>query len=399
MLLAAVLKGSSKEALNPHLLQLGQMLTQPDVCHDTEQTVYLEQLVECVAVLLSVCEDDCSIISLQMLKVLVTVQSLTTEQELCNRVEECVRCMCEVLGFSSVCDLYRLHMADLLQWLSDSQRCWTAHSVHSNLLDIIALQSGPVLGEFLPQFLTLLRSCLEPSRDAELRLHVFTVLSKLLLNSRNTLNSQGCFGGVCSGVPAGIIDAEPGVACGPTAAAVRTSALSCLLALLQGGAISKEQVGSVEAKLSVDLISALEEDSQLARLLACRLIHTLLTLTAHCLGSDTLNRIYPELLKRVDDSSDEVRAEALKALSVWFSSLGKCYDTETQRPHLQFLYQQLLLYLDDPDHRIQLIVLDVLKVGSVVDSVLLQQEVEARQAAALTSRTRTYEVKSVITRL
>ncbi|KAL6475991.1 hypothetical protein MHYP_G00144900 [Metynnis hypsauchen] len=377
MLLAAVLKGSSKEALNPHLLQLGQMLAQPDVCHDTEQTVYLEQLVECVEVLLSVCEEDCGIISLQMLKVLVTVQSLTTEQELCSRVEECVRCMCEVLGFNSVCDLYRLHMADLLQWLSDSQRCWTAHSVHSNLLDIIALQSGPVLGEFLPQFLTLLRSCLEPSRDAELRLHVFTVLSKLLLNSRNTLNSQGCFGEYVQVFLQELLMPNLVWRAGRTAAAVRTSALSCLLALLQGGAISKEQVVSVEAKLSADLISALEEDSQLARLLACRLLHTFLTLTAHCLGSDTLNRIYPELLKRVDDSSDEVRAEALKALSVWFSSLGKFYDTETQRAHLQFLYQQLLLYLDDPDHRIQLIVLDVLKVGSVVDSVLLQQEVEA----------------------
>ncbi|KAI4889327.1 hypothetical protein NFI96_034161, partial [Prochilodus magdalenae] len=160
-------------------------------------------------------------------------------------------------------------------------------------------------------------------------------------------------------------------------------------------------VASVEVKLSADLISALEEDSQLARLLACRSLHTLLTLTACCLSADALNRIYPELLKRIDDSSDEVRAEALKALGAWFSSLGKDYDTATQRPHLQFLYQQLLLYLDDPDHRVQLLVLglstvalhspvrngqfeglftfvdpagNVLKVGSEVDSALLEQE-------------------------
>ncbi|KAI4878326.1 hypothetical protein NFI96_024324, partial [Prochilodus magdalenae] len=191
MLLAAVLKGSSREALSPCLLQLGQTLSQPDVCHNSEQTVHLEQLVVCVEVLLRVCGEDCSIISLQLLKILVTVQSLTTEQELHNRVEECMKCLCGLLGFSGVCDLYRLHMAELLQWLSDSQHCWTAHSVHKHLLDVIALQSGPVLGEFLPPFLSLLRSCLEPSRDAELRLHVFTVLSKLLLDSGNTLNSQG----------------------------------------------------------------------------------------------------------------------------------------------------------------------------------------------------------------
>lgn len=58
------------------------------------------------------------------------------------QVEDCVKSLCEVLGLSSVCDLYRRHMADLLQWLCDSQRCWTTHSVHKNLLHIVALQSG-----------------------------------------------------------------------------------------------------------------------------------------------------------------------------------------------------------------------------------------------------------------
>ncbi|XP_072549719.1 dynein axonemal assembly factor 5-like [Salminus brasiliensis] len=377
MVLGAVLKGSSKEALRPHLLQLGNTLAQPDVCQDSQQVVYLEQLVLCVEVLLRVCEEDCDIISLQLLKVLVTVQSLSTEQELCNKVEECVRCVCLVLGLGGLSDLYRRHMTDLLQWLSDSQHCWTAHSVHKNLLDIIALQSGPVLGEFLPQFLPLLQSCLEPSRDPELRLHVFTVLSKLLLNSSNTLNSQRCFGDYVGVFLQALLLPNLVWRAGRTAAAVRTSALSCLLALLQGGAISKEQVLSVEPKLIADLISALEEDSQLSRLLASRSLETLMSITAHCLSPDTCNKIYPELLKRVDDSSDEVRAEALKALSVWFSSLGKDYDPNTCRPHLQFLYQQLLLYLDDPDQRIQLIVLDVLKVGSIADPILLQQEVEA----------------------
>lgn len=64
-----------------------------------------------------------------------------------------------------------------------------------------------------------------------------------------------------------------------------------------------------------------------------------------------------ELLKRLDDSSQEVRVEALKALSVWLSSLDKNFDTHTHRPNLEYLFQHLLLYLDDPDHQIQLMVL------------------------------------------
>ncbi|KAK2829202.1 hypothetical protein Q7C36_017192 [Tachysurus vachellii] len=79
-----------------------------------------------------------------------------------------------------------------------------------------------------------------------------------------------------------------------------------------------------------------------------------------------------ELLKRLDDSSQEVRVEALKSLSAWLSSL----DTQTYRPNLEFFFQHLLLYLDDPDHQFQLMVLDVLKASSVAEHVLLQQKVE-----------------------
>lgn len=49
----------------------------------------------------------------------------------------------------------------------------------------------------------------------------------------------------------------------------------------------------MEAEFSAYLISALEEDSQLSRLLACRSISSFITVTEQCLNPDTLNKIYP----------------------------------------------------------------------------------------------------------
>lgn len=51
--------------------------------------------------------------------------------------------------------------------------------------------SGPVIGEFLPLLMPLLQNCLDPERDPEMRLHIFTMLSKLLLDATHTLDSQG----------------------------------------------------------------------------------------------------------------------------------------------------------------------------------------------------------------
>lgn len=52
------------------------------------QVVYLEQLLACVDVLLRQCESDHRSVSLQLLQVLVTVQSLSTEPHLSEKVRK-----------------------------------------------------------------------------------------------------------------------------------------------------------------------------------------------------------------------------------------------------------------------------------------------------------------------
>uniref|UniRef100_A0A8C7KGY0 Dynein axonemal assembly factor 5 n=1 Tax=Oncorhynchus kisutch TaxID=8019 RepID=A0A8C7KGY0_ONCKI len=356
MVLAAVLGGCSGELLKPHLQKIADTLVQPDVCQEYQQAVYLDQLLSCVDVLLSVCEKDCCSVSLQLLQVLVTVQSLSTEPQLTDKVR---LSLCKVQGLATVADLYRQHMDQLLQWLSASQKTWTSYSPQRLQLQVIATQSGPVIGEFLPLLMPLLQNCLDPERDPEMRLHIFTMLSKLLLDATHTLDSQGRF---CEHLDVFLLELLlPNLVwkAGRTAAAIRTSALCCLLALLQGGAIPPSQLLAVEERLSPQVLSALEEDSQLSRLLACRSLSTLLKLIGPSLHPDALNNIYPEVLKRLDDSSEEVRGVALRALGLWLASLGKDYNSQLYNQHLEVLFQQLLLHLDDPDSHVQDTVLDV----------------------------------------
>ena len=50
---------------------------------------------------------------------------------------------------------------------------------------------GPVIGEFVSQLMPLLCSCLQSDRDLEMRMSIFTMLAKLLLDASNTLDSKG----------------------------------------------------------------------------------------------------------------------------------------------------------------------------------------------------------------
>ncbi|KAM6957240.1 dynein axonemal assembly factor 5 [Aplochiton taeniatus] len=378
MVLAAVLSGCSGPLLAPHLRQVADTLAQPDVCQDSQQGVYQEQLLTCVEVLLSQCGGACAPVSLQMLQVLVTVQSLgSAEPQLSHRALQCVLRLGEVQGLAGVPQVYRPHMGPLLAWLAASQSAWTSYSPQRLALEVIAFHSGPVLGEFLPQLMPLLQACLHPDRDPEMRLHLFTMLAKLLLDAHSTLDSKGCFREQAEVFLCEVLLPNLVWRAGRTAAAIRTSAVSCLLALLHGGAVTPGQLLCVEQKLSPVLLSCLDEDSHMCRLLACRSITTLLQLTGNSLHPDALNNIYPELLKRLDDSSQEIRGAALRALGQWLSSLTKDYNPQLYSGHLEFLFRQLLLYLDDPESHTQSVVLEVLKGSSSIHPALLKQEVDA----------------------
>ncbi|XP_058510583.1 dynein axonemal assembly factor 5-like [Solea solea] len=377
MVLTAVLAGCSKPLLKPHLEQIANTLAQPDVCQEYQQVMYLEQLLACVDVLLRQCESDCGSVSLQLLQVLVTVQSLSTDTDLSEKASESVRCLCKVQDLESVMDLYRQHMAQLLDWLSASVNTWSSYSPQRLQLHVVVTQSGPVIGEFVSQLMPLLHRCLQPDKDAEMRLRVFTMLAKLLLDAANTLDSQGHFRDESDKFLCDVLLPNLVWHAGRTAAAVRTSAISCLLALLHGGAITPGMLLCLEEKLRPRVLSALEEDSAMGRLLACRSVSTILRLIGDSLHPDALNKIYRELLKRLDDSSGDVRGVALQALDKWLSSLNKDYDPQLLAPHLQLLFQQLLLHMDDPDSTVQDQVFDILKKGSSVHPALLQKEVEA----------------------
>uniref|UniRef100_A0A673BT91 Dynein axonemal assembly factor 5 n=1 Tax=Sphaeramia orbicularis TaxID=375764 RepID=A0A673BT91_9TELE len=350
MVLAALLGGCSKPLLKPHLTEIANTLAQPDVCQEYQQVLYLEQLLACVDVLLHQCESDCCSVSLQLLQVLVTVQSLCTEPHLS---EKSAQFLCKVQSLDSVTELYRQHMDQLLGWLSASVNNWSSYSPQRLQLHIIVTQSGPVIGEFVSRLMPLLQNCLQPDKDPEMRMSIFTMLAKLLLDAANTLDSQGLFRNESEKFLCDVLLPNLVWQAGRTAAAVRTAALSCLLALLHGGSITPGQLLCIEGKLSPQVLSALTEDSQMGRLMACRSLSCILRLIGTSLDPEALNKIYPELLKRLDDSSEEVRSVALQALGLWLSSLTEDYSPQVYAPHLQFLFRELIVYLDDPNSSVQ----------------------------------------------
>ncbi|KAM7091441.1 dynein axonemal assembly factor 5 isoform 2-T2 [Ciconia maguari] len=328
MVLTAVIRGSPKETLQPHLTDLGNTLSQAGVCQRSEE------------------------------------------------VEETMSSLAEVQQLDGFLYLYKQHIIQLMEWVSVSCDCWTCYSPEILQLDVIATHSGPVIGEALNNFILILKTCLQPNKDPQMRLKLFTVLSQLLQKASETINSQGLFPSYLETVIKDILAPNLQWHAGRTAAAIRTTAVSCLWALTHCEMLSPKEILKVKDGLMPQIIAAMDEDSKITRLMACRIVGVFLKVCGEQFDEDKFTNTYTEVLKRLDDASCDVRLAAAHTLTNWFKCLKESDVKSAMESHIEFLYQELLIHLDDPDQNIQNAVLEVLKEGSVLYPELLVKEIE-----------------------
>ncbi|XP_061850373.1 dynein axonemal assembly factor 5 [Colius striatus] len=376
MVLTAVIRGSPKEILQPHLTDLGNTLSQAGVCQRSEEVFYMEQLLCCVQALIEVCQEDCKEINLQLMKVLVTIMAVPCSEHLKEKVEETMSSLAQVQQLESFVYLYKQHIIELMEWISVSCDSWTCYSPEILQLDVIATHSGPAIGEALNNFILILKTCLQPNKDPQMRLKLFTVLSRLFQKASETVNSQGLFPSYLETVIKDILAPNLQWHAGRTAAAIRTTAVSCLWALVHCEMLSPEEISKVKDGLMPQIIAAMDEDSKIARLMACRIVDVLLKVCGEQFGEDKFTKTYTEVLKRLDDASCDVRLAAAHTLTNWFKCLKGSDVKSAMENHIEFLYQELLIHLDDPDQNTQNAILEVLKEGSILYPELLVREIE-----------------------
>nr|XP_033819652.1 dynein assembly factor 5, axonemal [Geotrypetes seraphini] len=376
MVLAAVIRGCPSQMLTPHLNKIASTLSQPEICQGSEKVQYLEQLLCCIQTLIKVCQGGCKEISLQLMKVLVTVMAIPSGEKLQEKVQEIMQLLAVVQNMCGFLDLYRQHIDQLMEWVSITKHHWTNYSIEHLQFQIIVIESGPVIGEALHHLFPILKTCLQPTQEPQMRLKIFTMLSKLLLRANETVNSQGQFLGYVESLIKDILVPNMQWHAGRTAAAIRTTAVSCLWALLHCQILAAVELLQVLEILMPQVIIALDEDSKISRLMACRIINVILQICGNQFDPDKLNKIYPELLKRLDDASEEVRIATARTLISWFRCITDDYDYMTYKCHIEFLYQGLLIHLDDADSGIQIAVLETLKEGSSMYPSLLEKEIQ-----------------------
>ncbi|KAG7163083.1 Dynein assembly factor 5, axonemal-like, partial [Homarus americanus] len=125
-------------------------------------------------------------------------------------------------------------------------------------------------------------------------------------------------------------------------------------------------------KCSAIIPALIEDDAEDTRLFTCDVIYAIIVSYPQIIDSETLHIFADKLVKRFDDVAPQIRLKAARVLAELFNNLPNRYDPILHTARLQDLYDAAVIFLDDPDAKLQEAVLFTLeKMGSVCPGLLI----------------------------
>jgi dynein assembly factor 5 len=161
---------------------------------------------------------------------------------------------------------------------------------------------------------------------------------------------------------------------------IRKGSLVCMNLLLEAQLLSGKEVRSLINDMLPTLKNVLDDNwSPDNRLLGTLVVGGLLRAISRDeampdLDGELLRDVYPELLKRLDDSNDNIRQAVCKVLMVFFEILGSI--PKWGDSLFQYIIKQLFIHLDDPSIEMQTAMTEVLRLAVHVQPVIFKQEAQ-----------------------
>lgn len=131
---------------------------------------------------------------------------------------------------------------------------------------------------------------------------------------------------------------------------IRRGGMVCVHAILRRHLVPPAVLNEVFVDLMPILKSCLDDSwSPDNRMIACLVLSCTLSDLQAEINGEQLREVYPELLKRLDDSNDKIRVAVCEALDVFF----KCLPHNWSRSLFEYILRNLFVHLDDPNPEIQ----------------------------------------------
>merc|ERR1711988_359190 len=283
--------------------------------------------------------------------------------------------------------LYEEHLQTRLDELLSGADCelWEERSPKRHVLETLLRNSGPAVASHMAALAPVLARQASPE-DA-------TVPARIdLLGLVHFLVTEGdqavidALGEHAAAFLEGILIPNCVLKAGQSNNKIRKGGMVCIHAMLKQHLVSPATLNVAFSDLLPILKSCLDDSwSPDNRMIACLVLACMLTDMQAEITAEQLREVYPEMLKRLDDSNDKIRTVVCEALSVFF----KCLPPKWSRSLYEYILRTLFVHLDDPNPEIQQGIYGVLETAVHQDYAAFSAE--ARVAAGKSAHPRMCE--------
>nr|XP_033333004.1 dynein assembly factor 5, axonemal isoform X1 [Megalopta genalis] len=378
---SAILRSSEYSTLLPSLEKIGKFMQQSYICQ-SKKTAYQQQVFSCCDSLISVCKEDCKIISKDLFIVTFTVLSMAKEHTIELKAKELLNTIAHINGFDNMESLYYEYIEGFNSLFSNS-KSWSIYNPESQIFCACLSYVKTVLNFNMNIMLPILKQTMANDADPALRLKHFILLSEYFNQGslHEIIDLNYCYQFLENCIfPALIWSA------GKTAEAIRTAAVCCLCAFLEkykadcllekDQCLSEKNIPSALDKIIPTLISLADDNSKKSRLYSLKALYLIVCIRKRScnITEEFIHKMYPVLLKRLDDGCDNIRLASMEVLVKVWSSIPEDYNLHFNKAHVDTLYTTTIIYLDEPESEFQKYILDSLKELAKVHPELLYEK-------------------------
>ncbi|GMH41563.1 hypothetical protein BSKO_09473 [Bryopsis sp. KO-2023] len=265
--------------------------------------------------------------------------------------------LAEACGLENPHALAELHGRAILTQCTQDRNAWVDGSPGFQVFSSLLRWSGPqCLEAMMPEITQTLHEIItDHERDAALRLISLHLLDGIL---EDPISSTAFGSSHAKETLQKLLLPSLVWRAGKTAAAIRFAGITALATFLDGNSIDGPSLTELlETGEVLPLVFQMLEEDYYAdtRVSACFVATRILQLADRHLTNDLRRAIYPELLKRLDDSSNRVRIAVCQTLQAFVHTLPQDYcETNTG-----YFLAPMLIHMDDSESEIQQAVCDV----------------------------------------
>ncbi|ESO05753.1 hypothetical protein HELRODRAFT_111152 [Helobdella robusta] len=368
LILAHVIRGSSSLQLGNHLAEIVKTLLERGICQVADHKMQTSLLM-CVHSMLHTVPDRCQSIGYELLFLLLNLLALHRSQQLAAQVEGCIDVLYKIEGMCARDELMTKHARTFIEQMIPLSRDWTQHSPELLLFETFINSAGrSSIKSDMDGVLVIFKNNLEPSKNHMVRHRQnksYTLISTLSIQQTTSKQSRGRLVDVVEKM----VLPNCAWSVGRTSEVIRSSAVLCLWIILSSEIVDRDLLQEFTNKnLISQLKSLLEDDSKATRLTTCNLLTRLFNIaTVEVPEDNILYNMYPDLLKRLDDSNDEVRIAAADTFASYMSCLLPSYNVPLYGAHLEEIYKGLLVHLDDHNVDVQTAIYNTLQKSCTLD--------------------------------